>query len=105
MGDGALDETGLNADGTSFDGDQDHGASPIAPPSSVSANQSDPLNGSNFTLDAGTHQVSFLPTVETEVPLMVPGAVLHDELDLSLTSSNLHEPVTMNDIWQMPSFV
>jgi hypothetical protein len=65
----------------------------------------DSLNADNFAFDQGSHQVSFLPATEKETHVMLPDGVVPDELELSLTTGDLLDPITMNEIWQIPPLV
>ncbi|KAJ9603047.1 hypothetical protein H2200_012342 [Cladophialophora chaetospira] len=97
-----LDEAELDVEATSFRGEQDHGVPSISLASGAS--NEEPITNNHFALGQDTHQIGFLPDTETTAPIMMPDAVLHDGLDLSLTSGDLLDPMTMNDIWQMPPF-
>ncbi|KIW62192.1 hypothetical protein PV04_10390 [Phialophora macrospora] len=94
------DEDVPDATARSFSGDQSIGASSTAPLPSGSVDDS--LNADNFAFDQGTHQVSFLPATEKEMPAMLHEGAVPDELELALNTGDLLDPITMNEIWQIP---
>lgn len=94
MRDDTLDGEGPDTDATSLSGDRAHRNSTITLLSSTSAG--DPLGANDFALDQEPNQV-----MTEDTSMVIPNT----ELDLSLTSGELLDPITMNDIWQIPALV
>jgi hypothetical protein len=100
--DTGLDSTGIDERRQSFVGDDGFSASSIALRSD-SAGVSPSQN--SFGLAPNAHSVGFLPMLDKTTPMAVPEQVVNDGLDVSLDPGDLLDPMSMNDMWQMPALV